>query len=200
MALVTPRNWQFDALFYRNPHSVHRNERVKKCERLKWVHLESNSEHGCTNDASSTLHVGTETVSRHRQCCQAKFRRQPKLGPYLLDFFCPDAKLVIECDGLPHFTPVGIKKDRIRSQWLNPVGIEVMRYTSDEIENDTLGVLFAINVVLKRLLKQDAPPQPHLPRTRCTTHIRSTFFRSCAECLAARRAEHLCRGHQPSER
>ena len=52
---------------------------------------------------------------RNQQRCQAKFRRQHKLGPYLLDFFCPDAKLVIECDGLLHFTPVGIKKDRIRS-------------------------------------------------------------------------------------
>ena len=38
-----------------------------------------------------------------------------------------------------------------------------MRYTSDEIENDTQGVLLAINVVLKRLLKQDAPPHPPTP-------------------------------------
>jgi len=100
---------------------------------------------------------------RNRQRCQAKLRRQHKLGPYILDFFFPDAKLVIECDGLPHFTPVGIKKDRILSQWLNPVGIEVIRFTSDEIENDTQGVLFAIDVVLKRLLKQDAPPHPPTP-------------------------------------
>ena len=56
--------------------------------------------------------------------------------------------------------PVGIKKDRIRSQWLYPVGIEVVRFTSDEIENVMQGVLFAIDVVFKRLLKQDAPPHP----------------------------------------
>jgi len=41
---------------------------------------------------------------------------------------------------------------------------------------------------------------PSPPWARCSTHIRSTVFESCAECLAARRAEHLCRGRQPSER
>jgi len=43
------------------------------------------------------------------------------------------------------------------------MGIEVIRFTSDEIENDTQGVLFAINVALKRLLKQYAPPHPPTP-------------------------------------
>ncbi len=100
---------------------------------------------------------------RNRQRCQAKFRRQHKLGPYILDFFCPEARLAVECDGLPHFTPEGIEKDRIRSQWLNRLGIEVIRFTSHEIENDTQRVLFEIDVVLKRLLKQDAPPHPPTP-------------------------------------
>ena len=85
---------------------------------------------------------------RNRQCCQAKFRRQHKLGPYVLDFFCPEARLVIECDGLPHFTQEGI---------------EVIRFTSHEIENETQRVLFAIDEVLKRLLKQDTPPHPPTP-------------------------------------
>ena len=43
------------------------------------------------------------------------------------------------------------------------MGIEVVRFTSDEIENDTHWVLFAIDVALKRLLKQDAPPHPPTP-------------------------------------
>ena len=100
---------------------------------------------------------------RNRQHCQAKFRCQHKLGPYTLDFFCPEAKLAIECDGLPHFTQVRIEKDQIRTQWLNRQGIEVIRFTSNEIENDTQRILFAIDVVLKRLLKQDAPPHPPTP-------------------------------------
>ena len=68
---------------------------------------------------------------RNGQRCKAKFRRQHKLGPYILDFYCPEAKLVIECDGLPHFTPEEIEKDRIRSEWLNRMGMEVVRFTSN---------------------------------------------------------------------
>ena len=98
-----------------------------------------------------------------RQHCQAKFRGQHRLGPYTLNFFCPEAKLAIECDGLPHFTPVGIEKEQIRTQWLNRQGIEVIHFTSNEIESDTQQVLFAIDVVLKRLLKQDVPPHPPTP-------------------------------------
>ena len=99
----------------------------------------------------------------NRQLCQAKFRRQHRLGHYVLDFFCPEASLVVECDGLPHFTQEGFEKDRIRTQWLNRQGIEVIRFTSHEIENDTQRVLFAIDVILKRLLKQDASPHPPTP-------------------------------------
>ncbi len=62
-----------------------------------------------------------------------------------------------------NFTPEGIEKDRIRTQWLNRQGVEVIRFISNEIENDTQRVLFEIDVVLKRLLKQDTPPHPPTP-------------------------------------
>ena len=118
---------------------------------------------------------------RNRQRCQAKFRRQHNLGPYILEFFCPEARLVIECDGLPHFTQEGIEKDRIRTQWLNRQGIEVIRFTSNEIENVTQRVLFAIDLVLKRLLKQDTHlliPRPLLlPRRR--RGVRSSTASQC---------------------
>ena len=102
-------------------------------------------------------------VIRNRQRCQAKFRRQHKLGPYLLDFYCPEAKLAVECDGLPHFTPQGIEKDRVQTQWLNRQGVEVIRFNSNEIENDTQRVLLEIDVVLERLFIQDTPPHPPTP-------------------------------------
>ena len=72
-------------------------------------------------------------------------------------------QFLFRADGQPHFTREGIEKDRIRSQWLNSQGIEVIRFTSHEIENETQRVLFAIDVVLKKRLKPGAPPHPPTP-------------------------------------
>ena len=104
-----------------------------------------------------------QTSKKTTRCCQAQFRRQHKLGPYVLDFYCPETKLAVECNGLPHFTPEGIEKDRFRTQWLNRQGVEVIRFTSNEIENDTQRVLLEIDMVVTRLLNQDKPPHPPPP-------------------------------------
>jgi very-short-patch-repair endonuclease len=100
---------------------------------------------------------------RNRQRCNAKFRREYVAGPFILDFYCPNAKLCVECDGLLHFTPEGIERDKRRTEWLNAQGIEVIRFTSQEIEDDTQRVLHDIDTVLRRLLKHDSPPHPPAP-------------------------------------
>jgi very-short-patch-repair endonuclease len=100
---------------------------------------------------------------RNRQRCHTKFRRQYVKGIYTLDFFCPEANLCVECDGLPHFTPEGIEEDRVRTQWLNEQGIEVIRFTSREIEQDTQRVIYDIDTVLKRRLMCESPPHPPTP-------------------------------------
>ena len=64
---------------------------------------------------------------RNRQRCHAKFRRQYVKEIYALDFFCPEA----------HFTLERIEKDRVRTQWLNAQEIEVVRFRSQEIGNET---------------------------------------------------------------
>ena len=79
------------------------------------------------------------------------------------DFYCPNAKLCVECDGLPHFTPDGIERDTRRTEWLSAQGIEVIRFTSREIEQETQRLLNDIDTVLKRLLKCDSPPHPPTP-------------------------------------
>ena len=100
---------------------------------------------------------------RNRQRCGAKFRREYVKEPYILDFYCPEARLCIECDGLPHLTPEGIAKDRKRTAWLNTQGIEVIRFTSREIEQDTQRVIHDIDSVLKRRLLGDQAPHPPAP-------------------------------------
>jgi len=51
---------------------------------------------------------------RDRQRCGKKFRRQHPLGIYTVDFYCAEAKLVLEVDGTPHATPEGKQKDEAR--------------------------------------------------------------------------------------
>ena len=103
---------------------------------------------------------------RNRQRCGAKFRREYVKEPYILDFYCPEARICIECDGLPHLTPEGIAKDRKRTAWLNAQGVEVIRFTSREIEQDTQRVIHDIDSVLKRRLMGDQAPHPPAPSPR----------------------------------
>ncbi len=57
-----------------------------------------------------------------------KFRRQHSVGNYILDFYCPDEKLAIELDGEAHFNGFQGEYDLKREQYLNQLGIKVMRF------------------------------------------------------------------------
>ena len=54
-----------------------------------------------------------------RQMDGFKWRRQYSVGQYILDFYCVEARLGIELDGNPHFTPEGIEKDFVRKTYLD---------------------------------------------------------------------------------
>jgi len=60
-----------------------------------------------------------------------KFRRQHPFAPYILDFYCEDAKLCIEIDGGGHES--SIDKDNARDQYLNRNGVKTIRYTASDI-------------------------------------------------------------------
>ena len=61
------------------------------------------------------------------------FKRQKPIGKYVVDFYCPSAKLVIELDGSQHYEDEGIKKDKERDEYLNSLGITVVRYSNLDI-------------------------------------------------------------------
>ncbi len=54
-----------------------------------------------------------------------KLRRQHPIGPFIVDFYCSEAKLVVECDGAPHFIHEGRMKVERRTSWLSSRDIEV---------------------------------------------------------------------------
>src|SRR5438105_14533662 len=64
---------------------------------------------------------------RNRNFAGYKFRRQHPVAPYVLDFYCPSAKLAIELDGGGHNYRLGQIRDRTRSKLLAREGIVVLR-------------------------------------------------------------------------
>ena len=74
-----------------------------------------------------------------------QFRRQVTCGQYIVDFYCAKAKLVVELDGSQHFDPVEMKKDTIRTDYLNSLGIRVLRIPNNEIWKNLSGVCYQID-------------------------------------------------------
>jgi len=63
-----------------------------------------------------------------------KFRRQHGIGKYIVDFYCPKLKLIIEIDGATHAIEREIKNDKIREDYLKKLGLVIKRYTNTEIK------------------------------------------------------------------
>jgi very-short-patch-repair endonuclease len=78
---------------------------------------------------------------RRRQIKRHQFYRQKIVGEYIVDFFCPAARLVIEVDGGQHCSPDGIKKDKVRDDYLEGVGLAVVRFSDTEVLKNIEGVL-----------------------------------------------------------
>ncbi|MBU0646403.1 endonuclease domain-containing protein [Patescibacteria group bacterium] len=73
-----------------------------------------------------------------------KFRRQHGIGDYIADFYCPEAKLVIELDGDSHFEESGIQHDKIRTQQIEQNQIKIIRFNNTDIRDSIEGVIDTI--------------------------------------------------------
>ena len=81
-----------------------------------------------------------------------KFYRQRVIGVYIADFYCSKAKLVIEIDGSQHYTEEGISYDEVRTFIINELGIEVIRFTNQDIDTNFEGVCLEINRIIGKQL------------------------------------------------
>lgn len=79
-----------------------------------------------------------------------KFRRQQGIGQYVVDFYCPKLRLAIEVDGDSHFEPDNIVNDKHRQQWIEDLGIRVVRFTNNEVLEDTFGVLSSLKMFISK--------------------------------------------------
>ena len=61
-----------------------------------------------------------------------------------MDFYCPSANLVVECDGSQHYTGEGLEADRIRDHALEHLGLKVLRFDNRQVLGEIDGVVEAI--------------------------------------------------------
>ena len=88
---------------------------------------------------------------RRRQLRGLKFRRQHPIGPYILDFYCAEARLAVEVDGQCHDHPDRIAHDRRRAAWLRDRNIRVMRLAAESVRVHLDDVLdFIARIALER--------------------------------------------------
>ncbi|MGN0976846.1 MAG: endonuclease domain-containing protein [Faecousia sp.] len=83
-----------------------------------------------------------------------RFSRQKILGKYIADFYCAQAKIVIELDGSQHFEPENLQKDAQRTQFLQGYDITVLRIPNNEVMHNFEGVCQYIDIAVKRSIAQ----------------------------------------------
>ncbi len=78
-----------------------------------------------------------------------QFYRQKPMLTYILDFYCPTTRIVVELDGSQHFEEKAQAYDEKRANELRNIGIEILRYTNREIEESFESVCTSIDVAIK---------------------------------------------------
>ena len=88
---------------------------------------------------------------RNRDFLGLKFYRQYSVGPYILDFYCPELRLAIELDGGQHNETEGMQRDEARTKFLERDDIRVMRFWNNEVIENFHGVLEKLREEVERV-------------------------------------------------
>jgi very-short-patch-repair endonuclease len=81
---------------------------------------------------------------RARRLNGFKFRRQHPIGRYVVDFYCHDARLVVEVDGDIHDVPDQVAYDQVREQELQALDLTILHFRNERIKNELAQVLAEI--------------------------------------------------------
>lgn len=101
-----------------------------------------------SNMTDAERHIWAKIRIKQLHGCQ--FYRQKPIGDYIVDFFCPRAKLVIEIDGSHHLVGETIEYDRIRDDYLSSLGLRVLRFTNADVLTCIEGVVESIENEIPR--------------------------------------------------
>lgn len=100
---------------------------------------------------------------RGKQVDGLKFRRQYGVGDYVIDLYCPAAKLAVEVDGESHFDPIAEAKDAGRQAFIESFDIQVLRFINPQVYKNLDWVVEEIwRVAVERAseLRKNPPVSP----------------------------------------
>jgi very-short-patch-repair endonuclease len=97
---------------------------------------------------------------RRKKLSDFRFRRQAPIGPYIADFFCPEARLVVELDGEPHSDEAKKRRDAARTKWLEEHGCRVIRFWNLDVFRHPVEVT---DTIWDALVHPPSGPSGHLP-------------------------------------
>ena len=83
-----------------------------------------------------------------------RFQRQKAIDNFIADFYCHQAKLIIEIDGSQHHTVDGKQRDDFRTEILEGYNLKVIRFTNHQINTNFRGVCEYIDVTVKASLRE----------------------------------------------
>ena len=78
---------------------------------------------------------------RRKQLKDSQFYRQRIIGNYIVDFYCPKTKLIVELDGGQHYNEGENRKDRIRDDYMKKLGMRILRVSDREVFENLNGVI-----------------------------------------------------------
>ena len=97
---------------------------------------------------------------RRKQLHGLQFCRQKPIGNFIVDFYCPKARLVIEVDGGQHYQEKGMARDAARDGYLSGLGLEVIRFSNRDVLYNLDGVVAVIVERLERAKEREETKTP----------------------------------------
>ena len=101
---------------------------------------------------------------RNKQLMGIQFYRQRPVGNYIVDFYAPKVKLVLEIDGFQHMRDDQLQKDRNRDNYLIDLGLKILRFNSNEVLKETDAIVGVIYQKMMEQLNLEIPPNPPLSK------------------------------------
>ena len=98
-------------------------------------------------------------ILRKKKFAGVRFRRQQPLGPYIAEFFCSTADLIVELDGSRHGLDENVAYDEARTAWLAERSYRVLRFSNEEFLKHRDVVIDSIShVILETCIPLPEPP------------------------------------------